>query len=142
MSGFGFWVPGSGDTPREDFENDLERICSISVNFGGMDAMNVIADIESYRTQTVAQIGEEPDVDAEHAAGWLGAEDRFELPLPRADCELLAMLDDAAIQALRSDGLSPDDVVEIYGEWVEQTKRDFERAHGLEEGWCDVEVGT
>ena len=140
MSGIGgVWLPGSGDSPREDFENDLERACTIAVYPGGMDAMNVLVDIESYRTQTVAQIGKEPSAPglAERAAQWLDAEDRSELPLPDADCELIAMLDDAVIQALRSDGLSADDVVTVYDEWTEQTKREFEAAHGLEEGWID-----
>ena len=136
----GVWVPGAGDTPREDYENALERACSVMVHFGGMDAMNVVADVKSYRNQTVGEIENNPQIPAEAAAEWLDAQDRSTLPLPSGDCGFFEALDDATASALREDELTADDVVRTFGDWVEKTTREFENAHGLPDGWTDVEV--
>ena len=140
MSLGGVWVPGGGDTPQEDYQNALERACSIMVHFGGLDAMRVVADADSYLSETLEQVRAHPDIGAETAADWLESEDRMELPLPEADCEFFGALDDASARAFRSDGLSATAVVDIYEQWLIQTKREFETAHGLPEGWADVEV--
>ena len=141
MSGIGgVWVPGGSDDPRQNYENALERACSIAVFSDELDAMSVIAVIEGYRSETLEQIRAHPDATADVAAEWLDAEDRMELPLPDSECGLFAGLDDATIRALRDDGLSANEVVEVYAGWVERTKREFEATHGLGDGWADVEV--
>ena len=141
MSGIdGVWVPGSSDDPREGYENALERAYLIAAFTDEPDPINAIAVIEGYRSETLEQIRAHPDATADVAAEWLDAEDRMELPLPDSECELIAGLDDATIRALRDDGLSANEVVEVYVDWVERTKREFEATHGLGDGWADVEV--
>lgn len=126
---------------RKRLKLRFETACDFVATVEGMRAEEIFGTIIPYHTWLSDNLASTGPVNPRRFVAWMESADRQAMDIPERGIVLFELLDETVIEAVRDENMQPAEVVEIFGEWVEESKRELIEVHGAPEDFFEVADG-